>query len=124
MTTAKVIIPVVIICLIVIGYVVTSKRSAEKQRVVNDVVAQYKKVIDRHSEEMKQFPPDKITSDEQKNLSREHRIELQDLRRKIVSETGISVEAWKNSNHAKGIRWSDYVKDQLPGDVKWTFIPN
>ena len=101
-----------------------SKRSAEKQRVVNDVVAQYKKVIDRHSEEMKRFPVSKISSDEQKELRKQHRIEQQDLRNKIRSETGISVGEWRNSNHIKGIRWSYYVKNQLPGDVKWKFIPN
>lgn len=124
MTTAKVIIPVVIMCLIVTGYVMMSKRSAEKQRVVNDVVAQYKKVIDRHSEEMKRFPVSKISSDEQNKLRKQHRIEQQDLRNKIRSETGISVGEWRNSNHIKGIRWSYYVKNQLPGDVKWKFIPN
>ena len=124
MTSAKVIIPVVVICLIVIGYVMMSKKSAEKKRVVNEVVSQYKEVIDRHSEEMKKFTPTSRMSDEQKNLAKEHRVELQNLRNKIRSDTGLSVGAWKNPKFVKGIRWAVYVKNQLPRDVKWTFIPN
>ena len=124
MTSATIIIPVVLVCLVVVGYVIMSKKSAEKKRLVDEAVSQYKEVINRHSEEMKKFPPSRTISDEQKDLASEHRVELQNLRGKIRSETGLSVEAWKNAKFVKGIRWSVYRKNQLPRDVKWTFVPN